>query len=123
MWVVYEICIFAFDIIYNKNIGARPTAYPKSTSLTQNQNLLDPEFNYVKDLILNKHCDKQSQRTSASQQAILDPIIVPEDLPVPRNLGDLISTFIKLPFQYDIEITLKGYSVCIRDTLIKEKKK
>ena len=45
------------------------------------------------------------------QQAILDPNIIPEDLPfidsgtieVPNNISDHKATYIKLPFQYDTE--------------------
>ena len=45
------------------------------------------------------------------QQALLDPIIIPEDLPfldsgtiaVPANISDHKATYITLPFQYDTE--------------------
>ena len=45
------------------------------------------------------------------QQAILYPIIIPEDLPflisgtieVPNNISDHKATYIKLPIQYDTE--------------------
>ena len=67
------------------------------------------------------------------QQAILDPIIIPEDLPfmdsgikeVPNNFSDHKAMYIKLPFLYDTE---GAYNRLIRlyrktnFTLLKQKK-
>ena len=77
---------------------------------TLNEDLLNPNFYNLKDLILINSMTNVITKTTR-QQAILDPIIIPEDLPfldsgtieVQNHISDHKATYIKLPFQYDIE--------------------
>ena len=66
------------------------------------------------------------------QHAILDPIIIPEDLPfidsgtieVPNNISDHKATYIKLSFQYDTEGVYNRFIWLYRKanfTLLKQK--
>ena len=70
-------------------------------------------------------------RKPTRQQAILDPIIIPEDLPfldsgsldVPDNINDHKATYITLPFQYDTERAFNRLSYLYKNanfTLIKQ---
>ena len=58
------------------------------------------------------------------QQAVLDPIIIPEDLPfldsgslyVPDSISDHTTTYITLPFQYDTEGAFKRLIYLYKNT-------
>ena len=75
-----------------------------------NEDLLNPNFHNLKDLIIINSMTNVITETTR-QQAILDPVIIPEDLPfldsgtieVPNNISDYKATYIKLPFQCDTE--------------------
>ena len=75
-----------------------------------NEDLLNPNFHNLKDvLLINSMMNVITEPTR--QQAILDPIIIPEDLPfldsgsldVPDSISDHKAAYITLPFQYDTE--------------------
>ena len=98
-----------------------------------NEDLLNPNFHNLKDLILINSMTNVITETTR-QQAILDPIIIPEDLPfldsgtieVPNNISDHKATYIKLPFQYDTEGVYNRLISLYRKanfTLLKQKKK
>ena len=75
-----------------------------------NEDQLNPNFHNLKNvLLINSMSNVINEPTR--QQALLDPIIIPEDLPfldsgtiaVPANISDHKATYITLPFQYDTE--------------------
>lgn len=75
-----------------------------------NEDLLNPNYHNLKDvLLINSMTNVINEPTR--QQAILDPIIISEDLPfldsgvlvVPDNISDHRATYISIPFQYDTE--------------------
>ncbi|MCG8097314.1 MAG: hypothetical protein JAZ17_27465 [Candidatus Thiodiazotropha endolucinida] len=75
-----------------------------------NEDLLNPNFHNLKDvLMINSMTNVITEPTRI--HAILDPIIIPDDLPfldsgsltVPANISDHKATYISLPFQYDTE--------------------
>ncbi|MCU7958324.1 MAG: endonuclease/exonuclease/phosphatase family protein, partial [gamma proteobacterium symbiont of Bathyaustriella thionipta] len=75
-----------------------------------NEDLLNPNFHNLKDvLLINSLTNVITAPTR--QQAILDPVIIPEDFPfldsgtldIPNTISDHKATYITLPFQYDTE--------------------
>ena len=75
-----------------------------------NEDLLHPNFYNLKDVLLINSMNNVITEPTR-QQAILDPIIITENLPfldsgtldVPDNISDHKTTYITLPFQYNIE--------------------
>ena len=75
-----------------------------------NEDLPNPNFHNLNDvLLINSMMNVIIEPTR--QQAILNPIIIPEDLPfldsgsldVPDSISDHKAAYITLPFQYDTE--------------------
>ena len=75
-----------------------------------NEDLPNPNFHNLKDvLLINSMMNVITEPTR--QQAMLDPVIIPEALPfldsgsldVPDRISDHKATYITLPFQYDTE--------------------
>ena len=72
--------------------------------------MLNPNYHNLKDLILINNM-KNVINEPTRQQAILDPIIITEDLPfldagtigVPNNISDHKATYIHLPFHYNTD--------------------
>ena len=89
-------------------------AYEFSKSLVivgdLNEDLLNPNFHNLKDLLLINSM-QNSISDPTRQHAILDPIIIPEDLPfldsgtisIPSEISDHKATFIRFPSQYECQ--------------------
>ena len=75
-----------------------------------NEDMLNPNYHNLKDLILINNM-KNVINEPTRQHAILDPIIITEDLPfldagtigVPNNISDHKATYINLPFHYNTD--------------------
>ena len=75
-----------------------------------NEDLLNPNFHNLKDLLLINSM-QNSISNPTRQHAILDPIIIPEDLPfldsgtisIPSEVSDHKATFIRFPSQYECQ--------------------
>lgn len=79
-----------------------------------NEDLLNPRFHNLKDILLtNSMCNVIQEPTR--QQAILDPIILPIDMQfsnsgtidLPDNISDHKATYLYLPFPYEMQSTFE----------------
>ena len=79
-----------------------------------NKDLLNPNFRNLKDLLLLNSLENVVNEPTR-QQAILDPIIISDDLPfldsgtitTPSTISDHKATFIRIPFQYQCQKPFK----------------
>ena len=79
-----------------------------------NQDLLNPNFHNLKDLLLLNSLENVINEPTR-QQAIFDPTIISDDLPfldsgtitTPSTISDHKTTFIRIPFQYQCQKPFK----------------